>query len=472
MKTQTVEKIINKIPFGWLFYIAFVLFFFAAMPNPVAAQVTMQVPFTPIGTDSYIPIIPDSPSTVGPQTQVLLRGTDENGDTVYSTPWVEIDPAEFADGARAALADPGVGPSLEGLLETAGLAVDRQAVDPDERALIPATDWPDAFTGLGLCEHYFGYGVLGTNVSLGTCWGLAEDFSPTEWNNGVFYYAAGGCPGGQVSNVWGMRDITSVTRFSWTPNGGSTCVPNEGLPAKDDITDAVPADDEMFRELLMVEQPTDPVLPMPPARPINRYEFNTIINNHTNIFTTITTEATNTTNEYEATGDLADVDGTYNRPSGANGLGEGVEDLEAFCIRNPDRLMCQESLSTGGGGDGMAEFCMDNPDALSCLSDVPQSEVDELLGMLDDAENASDELLDQLGELTDAVSDYEFGDGPALGPTVTVCPIAGGIEVGDTGIVFETDYLCDIAGGPIKQMILLLSYFSAALIVFKGIQRL
>lgn len=468
-----VVWVIRHLP-GWSFITIplVVLLFLVVLPVPVSAQVTMNVPFQPIGTDGYVPILNTSASTVGAQTQVLLRGTDENGVTVYSTPWVEVPPAEFADGAKAALGDPGIGPSLQGLLEDSGLEVDRQAVDPDERVVDPPVDWPDwTTTGLGTCREYFGSSsVIGSNVTLSQCISLAKSYSSQPSPPTTYSFPQGACAAGQRTRAWGWLDISSVVRFDWQPAGALSCVPNEGLPTPGDRTDAIPASDEMFRELLMAQAPPSPALPNRPGRPINNYEFTTIVVNHTNIFTSITTEAASTTNDYEASGDLADVGGTKQRPSGSLGTGEGVEDLEAFCIRNPDRLLCQEELS-GGGGDGMAEYCADNPNALACSEVDPSNSsiagLEAALGSLEDAEGNAQIELDRL---TDELDAYEFGDGPAVGPAPGSCPFDD-VEFSLGGLTnnLDMDAVCQGLGGPVRQVVEIAGMFIAALIIIKGI---
>lgn len=461
---QFADRIAGIILIG-LLSLPFLLLFLMLVSVPVSAQVTMMEPFVPVESVGYVPVIPTSPPTTPVETQVVLEGVDENGNTIYSTPWVPIDPEDWADGVRDTVSSPGGG-SLANLLESAGLDVDRGSGTIE----VPVEDpWPPWVSDLGTCQRFNPAGMLGpaNSVSFADCvplvaayWGENYVYNQTTW-----VWLQDTCEAGFVRNIWSMRDsATSVVRAGWSPNE-SQCVTQ--APEREEQPEPGEFTDEMARELLMASPPSSPVLPNPPARPVNNYEFNNVINNNITNITTITTVANNQTNNYEATGDIGDVSGgTTNTPSGLPN--QTTAGIEAFCAFNPNVALCQEG---GEGGGSMEEYCAENPTAVACSVVDPNAEgLTEAGTVLGDLEAKEGEALAVIDGLVTDVESYVPGSGPDVGPSAGTCPI-GDIEFSLVGRATSVDTaaVCDGLGGPIRQVIEIAGMVIAAMIIIKGV---
>lgn len=122
----------------------------------------------------------------------------------------------------------------------------------------------------------------------------------------------------------------------------------------------------------------------------------------------------------------------------------------------------------GGGGAGVDEYCTENPNALIC----EQAGEEDVTGLLDDIASfvdQTDDIETEISSLTDLITEYALGDGPELADPVGVCPFAGGIELPPPLGSIDTTALCEATGGPIRQLILMLSIIACAIIVIRGV---
>lgn len=433
------------------------------MSMDVAAQpVVMQTPFVPIESVGYVPVSPTSPPGTPVDTLVLLEGRDENGDTIYSTPWVPVDPVDLPGGIGDAVSSPG-GASLANLLESSGLEVDRTTGD----VVAPPDDpWPPWVSGDGACRRYNPFNNYGNNYSYGECMDLLAAFYGSALSNFEVRSEQGVCLDGQSDGdlegwVPGQTDPVAGLRWTWSIIGEG-CY--DDLPSSGTEPEATALTSEQARELLMKPPKTNGrALPEVPPRPLTNYEYNTVINNNITNITTITTSSTTITNNYEAAGNLAAVPGGSS--SLPRGLGNDVtRGIEAFCSLNPGEAVC-EGVGGGGGID-----CANNPDVLACqnIGDF-QSDVDEALGELEDADDLLSDARTAVEDAIVEIDEYELGDGPEVGPAPSGCPLAGGIEVDGTDIVIDTTAICEATGGPVRQLIEILSYIAGAMIIMRGV---
>lgn len=424
--------------------VSFVLAFAAMSSFGAEPPVTMAVPFVPIGAANPVKVVG------GIEVDVTYQGLDENGHSIYATVPVEIGQNELADmmNQEAGSGNPGY---------TVPINENGWYFNPPgDPAYImqPGSAGAGNWSEFGTCRR--NNPPAGTGATLGvaatetlaSCAGLLEDYWGGTFSNLVRLYISG-TPPCQYSGRVEWRDSPEGTlRGHFAPNETGCIAMEPDWP----IQQPSPVPPNKLTDLVPEGPPPPPGVIQTP-RPLDPTTFNlTIINNYTNV-TAITTTISTITNEYETTGTVTGVTGgTRDRPTGTvrtvtggggtEPVGEGQETLTEFCIKNPTILICEDTRALG---------------------------TDDVEGSLGEVEEARGGLLDTATELLDDLGEYVPGTGPSLGPAASGCPLAGGIEVSGSDLVIDTTAVCEAAGGPIRQLILILGAIWSGLVLLRGL---
>lgn len=123
-------------------------------------------------------------------------------------------------------------------------------------------------------------------------------------------------------------------------------------------------------------------------------------------------------------------------------------------------------LANGGGGGGLD--CSASPDIAAC-EEIDQGIFDAAQAMMDEVQAAETSLTTETDSIIDGIESFELGEGPVVPAPPAECPLAGGIEAGETGYVINTDVICDVAGGPGRTLITLLAMIAALFIILRGL---
>lgn len=144
----------------------------------------------------------------------------------------------------------------------------------------------------------------------------------------------------------------------------------------------------------------------------------------------------------------------------------GCSPTEPDC---PGPLGCMDPGGEGPDpepGEGV-DICVEHPDALAC-EEVDGELVAPFEEALGDLEELAGDIQGSIDGFLGGLTTYVVGIGPDLGPAPEVCPLISAFAESEIDFSFYTEPVCEVTGGPLRQLISILSVIAAMFIIIKG----